>query len=150
MDSKEFQKCFEYLCQSFDLDFGFKAQSMQSYFQSPLGKLTESRLKELINKAKFVLDVKSGCLPSIKALIEIESTLTNNSFDSSDMSLAECELCGDTGFVSIVDTKSKHRYSYAACCTCAEGRKKNEQTTVGREIGLYTNYLSRGFELYEV
>jgi hypothetical protein len=151
MKIDEFRLCFEYLCHSFDLDFEYKAKSMQSYFESPLGMMTSTKFKALINKAKEHVLCKAGYLPTIKDIVSMQYIPDSDEPDKENFRDASCVKCDGVGFVTISKTEKSGRvYLYSACCDCIAGAKRLEQTTLGRETGCYKNYLSKGYELWEV
>ena len=148
MKIDEFRSCFEYLCNSFDLDFEYKAKSMQSYFESPLGMMTSIKLKALINKAKEFVPCKPGYLPTIKDIVGMQFAPNTDEPVRENFRTVTCTKCDGTGFVTLEKKEQSGRvYAYAACCDCVAGARKIDQTTLGREIGSYKNYLLKGYEL---
>lgn len=147
-----FADCFEYLCFTFDLPFEDKKKSMDAYYKSPLGKLTEHQLRLLIEKSAVYLEVKSGKLPSIRNMLNLMPQVNAASYKrptEESFYAAECPKCGHSGYVPLTKQSKDghHIYEYIACCTCEMGRIKMETTKIGREVGSYLEYLEHGYEV---
>ena len=145
MNIQIFTECFKKLCLSFDIDPEKKKNRIEMYFDSKLGDLSELVFLEVIRTAKQTLDIKPGYLPSIKQLESIyysRPTVTKSPEESFRGAL--CPICDGTGKVSLY--KDGYRYG-GFCCTCVKGQEKLALTQIGRELGLYTDALKRGFTM---
>jgi hypothetical protein len=145
MNYKTFEKCFESLCLSFDLDITQKKNRMEYYFDSKLGDLSEHVFLEVIKTAKQTLEIRPGYLPAIKTLEDIfYSRPKTNTYREESFNTAICNICDNIGMVTLW----KDGYIYGGfCCTCPIGREKQVKTQLGREQGLYIDAFKRGFTL---
>ena len=70
--------------------------------------------------------------------------------DRENFNQARCAICDGTGHVSLTKTIGKRTYMYGGfCCTCKKGLEKQEQTTIGQELGSYVNWLNKGFQMID-
>ncbi len=150
MDYKTFERCFEALCLSFDIDFEKKKNRMEHYFDSKLGEISEHAFLEVIKKAKTELQPKQGYLPPIRDLknlyfdININRPRPEKLDDRENFYHAICPICDNTGRVSLL--KDGYRYG-GFCCTCIIGQNKQANTELGRKMGCYKNALLRGYTM---
>lgn len=151
MNLISFTTCFKELCLAFDLEYGEKSSRMGTYFDSFLGDMTEHAFLELIKQAKETLEPKQGFLPPIRKLINVYYNgnvikfKQKNKADMENFYDAICPICNNIGFVTLERKDGEMCGGY--CCTCSHGQNKLTNTTLGRSLGVYTNWIGKGYKL---
>lgn len=152
MNLDTFKTCFNELCLSFDLDPEKKQNRLSSYFNSKLGEMSEYAFNTMLNEAKSRLRTSGNKLPSIQSLLQLHYSIVTRTKrprrkeDMESYEQALCAICGGIGWV-IMDAPDGSTCS-GMCCTCEKGRAKAEATILGRQCGLYTEWLQFGYKLH--